>query len=191
MRRNPILRPVVLAALALLAVLTGACSSLAGTALLGDRAVFTAGQLQGYLDRRFPRDYDRLGGAVTLSVLSPRIRIPAGGDRVLLDFDFGLGALGQDSRTPAGHLAVSSGLRWDPGTRGLHLDAPALESLDAPRLGGAMDATARGLVDAWLQDYARREPVYEFDDSLVQRIAARRIDSTTIEDGQVVVHLGR
>ena len=54
-----------------------------------------------------------------------------------------------------------------------------------------MNATGRELVDRWLADYARNEPVYQFDDSLVERIGARRIDSTTITDGQVVVRLGQ
>lgn len=171
-------------------VLVAACSTLGAVgALLGDSVAFTAPQLQGYLDRRFPRDYDKLGGLVQLSVLNPRLSIPQGSQRLRLDFDVGFGALGNDSRRPAGHFAVVSGLRWDPRTRGLHLDAPALESVDVPQLGGAMNATGRDLVNRWLADYARDEPVYEFEPGLWQRIAARRIDATTIENGQVVVHL--
>lgn len=174
------------------AVLLAACSSLnAVGALLGDSVRFTAPQLQGYLDRRFPRDYDELGGLVTLSVLNPRLSIPAGSDRLRLDFDVGFGTLGRDSRSPSGHFAVASGLRWDPRTRGLHLDAPTLESVDVPQLGGAMNATGRELVNRWLADYARDEPVYEFEPGLWQRIASRRIDATRIEDGQVVVQLGQ
>lgn len=171
-------------------VLVAACSTL-GTvgALLGDSVAFTTPQLQGYLDRRFPRDYDKLGGLVQLSVLNPRLSIPQGSNRLRLDFDVGFGALGNDSRRPAGHFAVVSGLRWDPRTRGLHLDASALESVDVPQLGGAMNDTGRDLVNRWLADYARDEPVYEFEPGLWQRIAARRINTTTIENGQVVVHL--
>lgn len=170
--------------------LLAACTTLGAVgALLGDDVRFTAPQLQGYLDRKFPRDYDKFGGLVTLSVLNPRLSIPPGSNRLRLDFDVGFGAMGGDSRTPAGRFAVASGLRWDPGTRGLHLDAPTLESVDVPRLGGAMNATGRELVNRWLEDYARNEPVYEFEPGLWQRIASRRIDATTIQDGQVVVHL--
>lgn len=179
-------------ALCLLAstLLVAACSTLGAVgALLGDSVTFTAPQLQGYLDRRFPRDYDRLGGLVQLTVLNPRLSIPQGGNRLRLDFDVGFGALGSNSRRPAGHFAVVSGLRWDPQTRGLHLDAPALESVDVPQLGGAMNATGRELVNRWLADYAREEPVYEFEPGLWQQIAARRIDATIIENGQVVVRL--
>ena len=174
------------------ALLLAACSTLGGAALFGDSVVFTAPQLQGQLDRRFPRDYEKLGGLVTLTVLNPRVSIPPGDDRLRMDFDIGFGVLGQNAsgaRRPAGHIAVSSGLRWNAQTRGLHLDAPRLESADVPELGGAMNATGRELVDRWLQDYARDEPVYQFDSGLMERLASRRIDATTIAGGQVVVHL--
>jgi hypothetical protein len=58
-----------------------------------------------------------------------------------------------------------------------------------PDLGGAMNSTGRELVNRWLADYARDEPVYQFDDSLLAKIGSRRIDSTTIDNGLVVVHL--
>ncbi len=172
-------------------VLAG-CSTLgAMSALLGDQVSFTAPQLQGYLEHRFPRDYDKLGGLVRLSVLNPRLSIPQGSSRLRMDFDVGFGTLGRSSRTPSGHFAVASGLRFDPGTRGLHLDHPSLESVDLPSLGGPMNGTGRDLVNRWLADYARDEAVYKFDDSLLQRLGSRRIGSTSIENGLVVVHLGQ
>ena len=176
--------------LACSALLLAACSTLGLVgALLGDRIAFTAPQLQQQLDRRFPRDYDKLGGLLTLSVLHPRLSIPQGSRRLRLDFDVGIGAPGRDSRTPAGHLAIASGLRFDPSTRGLHLDDPSIESLQLAGGGEALGASARTLVDRWLSDYARREPVYQFDNGLMQQLQSRRIGATTIGDGQVVVHL--
>lgn len=184
--RKILIACLLLACTALLA----ACSSLGAVgALLGNSVSFTAPQLQGYLDRRFPRDYDKLGGLVTLSVLNPRLSIPQGSTRLRLDFDVGFGALGADARTPSGHIAVASGLRFNPQTRGLHLDNPSLESMEAPKLGGVLGASGRDLVNRWLQHYARDEPVYQLDDSVLGRIGARRIDRTSIENGQVVVHL--
>jgi hypothetical protein len=172
------------------ALLLGACSTLGLVgALLGNSIAFTAPQLQQQLDRRFPRDYDKLGGLVSLSILHPRLSIPAGSHRLRLDFDVGIGTPGRDSRTPAGHLAIASGLRFDPSTRGLHLDDPSIESLQLAGGGEALGASARTLVDRWLSDYARREPVYQFDNGLMQRLQSRRIGATTIGDGQVVVHL--
>ena len=193
MHRDFLLRRSVIAciALALAPSLLAACSNL-GTiaAVLGSQFAFTAPQLQAQLDRRFPRDYKKLDGLVTLRIVHPRLAIPEGTHRLRLDFDVGVGAMGREA-TPSGHMAIASGLRFDPRTHGLHLDQPSLESADFPGLGGAMNATGRELVNRWLDDYARNEPVYQFDNSLVERIGARRIDSTTIDNGQVVVHLGQ
>lgn len=180
------------ATLALFALLLAACSTLGAVgALLGNELVFTAPQLQGYLDRRFPRDYRELGGAVSLSLLNPRLSIPQGQSRLRLDFDVGIGALGRDSRTPSGRFALTSALRYDPGTRGLHLMDPAIEHVDVPALGGAMNGGARTALNRWLVDYARDEPVYRFDDSLIGRLGSRRIAGTQIDSGRVVVHLGQ
>ena len=183
----PLMRSTAIAVL--LTVLVG-CSALGTvTGLLGNQIALTAPQLQGYIDRRFPRDYQKLGGLVTLSVMHPRLSIPQGSRRLRLDFDVGIGALGQRASQPSGHFAVASGLRFDAGTNGLHLDQPGLESIDMPALGGAMNATGRDLINHWLDDYARDEPVYKFDNSLLARLGHRRIGATTIENGHVVVHL--
>jgi len=186
--RGVLRRHLPVALLALLLPALVACSTLAA-GLLGNQVSFTASQLQGYLDHRFPRDYDKLGGLVTLSVLNPRLSIPAGTHRLRLDFDAGFGALGRDSRSPQGHFAVTSGLRFDPADHGLHLDNPTLDDVDVPSLGGAMNGTGRALINRWLEDYARNEPVYQLDNSLVAQLASRRIGATTIDDGGVVVHL--
>lgn len=173
-----------------LTLLLGACSTL-GTigALLGNEVTFTAPQLQGYLDRRFPRDYDKLGGMVTMSLLNPRLSIPQGSSRLQLDFDIGIGGLGRDSRQPAGHFAVQSGLRFDLNTRGLHLDNPAITQVNVPALGGLMNDNARGALNRWLVDYARDEPVYQLDDTLLGRMAGRRIGTTSIGNGVITLHL--
>ena len=112
MRSNAMRRFHLAISLATVVFAVAACSTLGAVAgLLGNQVAFTAPQLQGYLDKRFPRDYDKLGGLVTLSVLHPRLSIPPGSHRLRLDFDVGFGALGKDSRTPQGHFAVASGLR--------------------------------------------------------------------------------
>lgn len=173
-----------------LALVLSACTALgAAGALLGNDLAFSAPQLQRYLDLRFPRDYDKLGGLVTLSVLNPRLTIPRGESRLRLDFDVGFGAIGGDSRTPSGHIAVASGLRYDANTRGLHLADPTLESIEIPKLGGTMNRAGVDLVNRWLQDYARDEPVYRLDDATLGRIGGRRIADTRIQDGRVFVQL--
>lgn len=175
----------------LAALLVAGCSTLnAVGALLGNQVTFSQPQLQQALNRNFPKHYDKLGGLVSVTLLNPRLSIPQGSDRLRLDFDLGLGALGSDSSRPTGRFALTSALRFDPTTRGLHLQNPTIDSIDVPTLGGVMNSSARGLLNSWLADYARDEPVYRFDNNLLDRLGARRIGSTEIENGLVVVHLG-
>lgn len=173
-------------AAALLLLLAG-CTTM--TTLLGGDVVFTATQLQQQLERRFPRDYDKFGGLLSLSLLNPRVTIPREGDRLQVDFDVGIGTLGRVDHTPEGQLSVSSAVRYEPRTRALHLDAPRLERVTVPALGGSMNATVRGALNAWLLEYARNEPVYRLDDSLASRLGTRRIARTAVEDGVVRIEL--
>lgn len=190
---TPMRRPSIAVAAVLMSLAAGllaACSTLGAVgALLGNQVTFTAPQLQDQLDRRFPREYEKLGGLVTLNLLNPRLSIPQGQSRLQLDFDIGLGGFGRDPRVPAGHFALRSGLRFDPGTRGLHLDQPALADVEVPALGGRMNDRVRDALNRWLADYAREEPVYRLDDSLLGRIAGRRIGRTVIDNGVVTLHL--
>lgn len=183
-------RTVAVALSVLVLVALAACSSLSTLgAMLGSQVTFTQPQLQHALDRSFPRQFDELGGLVSLRLAEPTLSIPHDSTRLRLDFDVGLSA-GGGSLGTTGHFALSSGLRFDPGTRGLHLQDPVIESVDVDGLGGAMNTTAREVLGTWLADYARNEPVYRLDDSLLQRLASRRVQSTEIDHGVVVMNLG-
>ena len=187
--RKSVLPTILLVLLA--SLLAAGCSTLnAVGALLGNQVTFSQPQLQQALARNFPKRYDKLGGLVSVTLLNPRLSIPHGSSRLRLDFDLGVGALGSDSSQPTGRFALTSALRFDPGTRGLHLQDPSVESVDVPSLGGMMNSSARGLLNSWLVDYARDEPVYRFDNNLLDRLGARRIGSTQIDNGMVVVNLG-
>ncbi|MGH8085726.1 MAG: DUF1439 domain-containing protein [Lysobacter sp.] len=190
--RKPVIRTsFTFATFVLAALLVAGCSTLNTLgAMLGSQVTFTQPQLQHALNRNFPKEYDKLGGLVSLRLTNPTLSIPYDSTRLRLDFDVGLSALGSSSLATTGHFALSSGLRFDPGTRGLHLQDPVIESVDVPALGGVMSGTSRELLSSWLADYAREEPVYRLDNSLLDRISARRIDSTQIERGVVVVNLG-
>lgn len=179
---------ITLVFMLLLIGLLAGCSSLGGSVLLGRDILFTAPQLQAQLDRKFPRDYRKLGGLVSISLLNPRLSLPGGG-RLQLEFDIGLAGSGSGSRNPSGHFAVESGLRFDAGTRGLHLDNPEIVNFEVPALGGVMNGTARGMLNNWLLDYAREEPVYRLDDSTFGRIAARRIQRVEIDSGVITLKL--
>lgn len=182
---------VVLVTLALSALVAG-CNSLGMLgAMLGSQVTFTHPQLQHALDGQFPRRFERLGGLVSFDLSDPTLSIPYNAQRLRLEFDTGFSVAG--GRPTKGHFAISSALRYDPATRGLHLQDPVIESLDldVDRLGEGLDSSAREVLQAWLSEYARHEPVYRLGDSLVERIAGRQINSTTIQNGVVVLDLGQ
>ena len=182
------MRRIALVFVLLCVSLLAGCSSLGSSVLLGRDIHFTAPQLQAQLDRKFPRDYRKLGGLVSISLLNPRLTLPGGG-RLSLEFDIGMGGMGSNSRNPAGHFVVESGLRFDAGTRGLHMDNPEIVNVDVPALGGVMNGSARAMLNSWLLDYAREEPVYRLDDSTFGRIAARRIERVDIDTGVITLKL--
>lgn len=177
---------------AVLVAVVAACSTLGVvTAWLNDQVAFTAPQLQRSLDKRFPRTFDKLGGLVSVTMVNPRLSIPPGDSRLRLEFDLGIGALGSPGN-PTGHLVLASGLRYDPGTQGLHLDHPELLQFELPTSGSLLQGGARGIVNSLLAEYARTEPVYRLDPGLLAKLpAGRRIGDVGIARGVVVVHLDR
>lgn len=183
-------RRTVLILLALLATTFAGCATLgAVSAWLNDRVAFAPSQLQRYLDRNYPRSFDKLGGLVTLTLTHPRLSIPAGDTRLRLDFDVGVDALG--SRNDGGRISLASGLRYDPGTQGLHLDAPELLQFDLPG-AGSLPGGARGIVNSLMAELSRTEPVYRLEPDLLSKMPpGRRIGDVAIERGAVVVHLDR
>ena len=159
------------------------------TGLFGNQINFTQPQLQRYLNQSFPREFDKLGGLVSATLTNPRLSMPSNDNRLRLDFDIGVSALGaRDVRR--GHFALASRLRYDPATRGLHLDNPEILSVDVPGSGSLMAGGTRQLVNTVLAEYARSEPVYRIDNDILQRLpASKRIGSTQIENGRVVIQL--
>src|SRR5690606_4546025 len=131
--RKPAVRGTVvprsneLVLLLLVALVAAGCSTLNTLgAMLGSQVTFTQPQLQHSLDRNFPKEYDKLGGLVSLRLTNPTLSIPYDSTRLRLDFDVGLSAMGSSSMATTGHFALSSGLRFDPGTLGLHLQDPVI-----------------------------------------------------------------
>lgn len=168
---------------------TTACSTV-GALLTARTMTFSQQQIQEKLVRRFPRDYERLGGLLTVTLMNPRLSIPQGERRLRLDFDVAVGALGRPGREPDGRFTLTSALRYDPASRGLHLFEPRIDDIEVASLGGRMNDTFRGALNEWLSDWSKNEPIYQFDNSLIGRLGSRRVEGTRIENGQVVVQLG-
>lgn len=159
------------------------------TGLLGNQVNFTQPQLQRYLNNSFPREFDKLGGLVSATLTNPRLSIPAGDNRLRLDFDIGVSALGARD-VSRGHFALASRLRYNPATQGLHLDNPEILAVDVPGAGSLLSGGTRELVNTVLVEYARNEPVYRIDSDVLRRLpSGKRIGTTDIEDGRVVIRL--
>lgn len=187
--RRALLRTAVLLAAA---ATLSACATLdTAKALITNQVAFDAEDLQAYLDRQYPRQYDQLGGLLKLNVLNPQVAIPENGTRLHLDFDVSLDGLGLRGDQPTGHIALTSGLRFDPDSDALYMEEPRLETAELPVVGTRMNATGRDLINGWLRDYARKEPVYRLDADAREQLGGRRIAGTLIQNGKVVIKLDR
>jgi hypothetical protein len=175
----------------LLAFLTLAgCEAMnAVSGYLGSQIAFTTPQLQRHLNSSFPREFDKLGGLVSATLSNPQLTIPPGDDRLRLGFDIGVRALGA-GEVSKGRFALTSRLRYDPATRGLHLLNPEIVDVEVPGSGSLKESGTRELINAVLAEYANQEPVYRIDADVLNRLPAdKRIGATLIEDGRVVIKL--
>src|SRR5690606_6914229 len=111
------------------------------------------------------------GSQVALDLSEPTLSIPYSAHRLRLEFDASLAVGGR--RASRGHFRLSSGLRYDPATRGLHLHDPVIESVNLGDPGGALDGNGSEVLDAWLAEYARQQPIHRLNDSLPERTAGR------------------
>ncbi|MEL1263695.1 DUF1439 domain-containing protein [Pseudoxanthomonas putridarboris] len=151
---------------------------------------FDAAQLQAAAEGGFPLQRDLLEGFATLSLSQPKVRIPVPGERVQLELDYDVELLTSRS-AETGRFTVSSGLRYDPATRGLHLADPQLQDFQTLSSRGGLDAGTRGVVNALMQDYARDRPLYQLtEEELAQVPGQLTAQSLRVEDGQVVLRLG-
>ena len=92
---------------------------------------------------------------------------------------------------PMGTLALTSALRYDGAQQAFFLDQPRIEGFRDPSGNEALGASSRGLLDAWLADYARSEPVYRIDPAIAALLGDLRVESAGIEGGRLVVTFDR
>ena len=117
------------------------------------------------------------------------LTIPADDNRLRLDFDISVSALGAKDIT-SGSFALVSGLRYNPTTQGLHLKDPELLDINLPNAGSLLSGGTRTLLNNVLVEYANEQPVYRLDGDLLRKLpAGKHIVSTDIENGLVVVRL--
>lgn len=172
-----------------LALLLATGHATAATAQDNELSV-TAPQVQQYLDTAFPREFDALGGMFTLTARDPTLTIPDSGQRLQLAFSASASSSGGDD-TPVGRINMSSGLRYDAQSNALYLDQPTLDDVKPASSGQRVDEQTRLLLNLWLSDYARKEPLYQLDPGMVAQLGTLKVESTRIEGGKIVVRLNQ
>ena len=149
-----------------------------------------APQVQQYLGTAFPREYEALGGLFTLTARDPKLTIPASGNRLNLDFSASASSAGS-ADTPVGRIVLSSGLRYDPQANALYLDQPTVDDVKPASPGHRVDEQTRMLLNLWLADFAKKEALYKLDPSLMATLGGVKVESTRIQDGQIVVRFNQ
>lgn len=172
-----------------IACMVMATSAHAAPQINGHQLSVGAAEVQQYLDESFPRTHKALGGLLALDVSHPQLTLPAG-NRLALGFDLGMSAAGS-SRLPVGNVRISSGLRYDVQTRGFHLDQPTVDDFQPAIAGAELDSGTRGLLNSWLADYARHEPVYRIDPAIANLLGALQVESVGIENGRIAVRFNQ
>ena len=181
MNARPLLSRLAAATL-LIAVAVGAQ---AAPSVSGRQLSVGAGDVQQYLDGSFPRTQDALGGLIEMTMSHPQLTLPQG-NRLDLGFDIAMATAGS-SAAPLGKVKLSSGLRYDAQTQGFHLDQPTVDDFTPANNGGRLDSRTRSLLNAWLTDYARREPIYKIDPAVASVLGALQVQSAQVENGKLVV----
>ena len=181
---------VVVVCLAVALIVIAGCSTLnTFGSMLGSQVTFTQPQLQRSLDRSFPKEYDKLAGLITLRLDKPSLSIPYDSSRLRLSLDATALTAASSQARPLGRIVVSSGLRFDGHTLGLHLQDPKIEAIE--NAGSALNASSRDLINAWLAAFAEDEPIYRLDQDLVQRLVSRRIGAARIDNGVVTLDVSQ
>jgi len=155
----------------------------------GNRVSVDAGDVQQYLGGTFPQTHDALGGLLELTVSRPQLALPPG-NRLNLSFDLAMATAG-GAPTPVGNVALSSALRYDTARQGFFLDQPTVDDFKPAQAGGRLDSRTRELLNVWLADYARREPIYKLDPAVASLMGALQVESAAVENGRLVVHFNQ
>ena len=178
--------PPLLTRLATATVLVAAAiGAQAAPSIDGRQLSVGASDVQQYLESSFPRTQDALGGLIALTMSRPQLTLPAG-ERLNLGMDVALATAG-GAPTRLGTVKLSSGLRYDQQTQGFHLQQPTMEDFVPAQQGGRLDSRTKSLLNAWLGDYAQREPIYRIDPSVASLLGTLQVQSAEVKDGRLQV----
>jgi len=178
-------RPLLSRLAACTVLIAAAVGAQAAPSVSGRQLSVGAADVQHYLDGSFPRTQDALGGLIAMTMSHPKLALPQG-NRLDLGFDVAMATAGS-APAALGKVKLSSGLRYDAQTQGFHLDQPTVDDFTPANNGGRLDSRTRSLLNAWLTDYARREPIYKIDPTVAGVLGALQVQSAQVENGKLVV----
>jgi hypothetical protein len=179
------LRPLFVRLAACTVLIAAAVGAQAAPSISGRELSVGASDVQQYLEGSFPRTQDALGGLIAMTMSHPKLTLPQG-NRLDLGFDVALATAGS-APAPLGKVKLSSGLRYDAQTQGFHLDQPTVDDFTPVNNGGKLDSRTRSLLNAFLVDYARREPIYRIDPTVGALLGALQVESAQVQNGKLVV----
>lgn len=178
-------RPLLSRLAACTVLIAAAVGAQAAPSVSGRQLSVGASDVQQYLDGSFPRTQDALGGLIAMTMSHPKLAMPQG-NRLDLGFDIAMATAGS-APAALGKVKLSSGLRYDAQTQGFHLDQPTVDDFTPANNGGRLDSRTRSLLNAWLTDYARREPIYKIDPTVASVLGALQVQTAQVENGKLVV----
>jgi len=179
------LRPLLTRLAVSTLLVAAAIGAQAAPSVQGQQLSVGATDVQQYLDGSFPRNQDALGGLLQLTMSHPQLTLPAG-ERLKLGMDVALATAG-GAPTPLGKVQLSSGLRYDAQSQGFHLQQPSVDDFVPAQQGGRLDSRTRALLNAWLTDYAQREPIYRIDPAVAGLLGTLQVQSAQVKNGRLVV----
>jgi len=174
-------RPVIHRLAAATLLVAAAVGAQAAPSIEGRQLSVGAGDVQQYLESSFPRTQDALGGLIALTMSHPQLTLPAG-ERLNLGMDLALATAAK-----LGTVKLSSGLRYDAQTQGFHLQQPSMDDFVPAQQGAKLDSRTRSLLNAWLTDYAQREPIYRIDPAVAGLLGTLQVQSAQVKDGRLQV----
>ena len=166
-------------------LVAAAIGAQAAPSIEGRQLSVGAGDVQQYLDGSFPRTQDALGGLIALTMSHPQLTLPAG-ERLNLGMDIALATAG-GAPAKLGTVKLSSGLRYDQQTQGFHLQQPTMEDFVPAQQGARLDSRTKSLLNAWLGDYAQREPIYRIDPAVAGLLGTLQVQSAQVKNGRLQV----
>ncbi|WP_312326210.1 DUF1439 domain-containing protein [Stenotrophomonas sp.] len=179
------LRPAFARLAACTVLIAAAVGAQAAPSISGRNLSVGAADVQQYLDGSFPRTQNALGGLIAMTMSHPTLTLPQG-NRLDLGMDVAVATAG-GAPAPLGKVKLSSGLRYDAQTQGFHLDQPTVDDFTPANNGGRLDSRTRELLNVFLTDYARREPIYKIDPTVGALLGALQVQSAQVQNGRLVV----